>query len=281
MILELLEIVRIIVNTGRGNGHQYAAFALMEELRRLGFRGIFDIQCDDKIGAELDDKYLQPYINTKPLVSPRLIAMIPELQSSPCNEEGAREVPRLGKVKISSYVHKSSLPEVDLTICAADDNYFVGDFSKLPEIYNTKYYISLQPTDWHYFYFVVNKEAVTLYNNNLPKMRLPSSSLCKDLSSVTLSPTEQRILNLINNDKINSQLVYGLYSSNHCIGNDSEGPLYEDSGHLQESTEVKLVIKANIEISHKTGKPSILLLPQEIALDSFFRNNFIVPRTFY
>ena len=68
-----MALIRVVVNTGRGFGHQRAAITLMQKLREMGFKGIFDIQCDDRLGADfMDTKTRAMYRNGEPLVSRQL-----------------------------------------------------------------------------------------------------------------------------------------------------------------------------------------------------------------
>jgi hypothetical protein len=100
-------------------------------------------------------------------------------------------------------------------------------------------------------------------------MRLSSIAAYQlpDISSIPLSITEKRIIDITRNAEVNSQLVYGLYPEMHY---DIESGGMEESGNLDEATEMQRIIEANLSLSQKTGKPSILLLPQTIALDEIF-----------
>ena len=120
-----MAIIRVVVNAGRGFGHQRAAITLMQKLREMGFAGTFDIQCNDKLGAELTNTDTgNIYTNYEPLVSRRLIDMIPVFKSSKPNRDGVRIVAGLGWVKISSLPHDYTrrddlgLPVADLAVCA-------------------------------------------------------------------------------------------------------------------------------------------------------------------
>ena len=44
----------------------------------------------------------------------------------------------------------------------------------------------------------------------------------------------------------------------------------KESGNLDEAIEMQRIVEANLLLDQKTGKPSILLLPQSIALDAYF-----------
>ena len=89
-----------------------------------------------------------------------------------------------------------------------------------------------------------------------------------EISSIALSATEQKILSITSDTKIiNSQLVYGLYPERHF---DIESMGIKESGNLDEAIEMQRIVEANLLLIQKTGKPSILLLPQEVALDANF-----------
>ena len=78
--IDEMDLIRVVVNTGKGFGHQRAAITLMQELREMGFRGTFDIKCDDRLDPDLfNSKYGRMYTNKEPLVSGRLIDMFPGL----------------------------------------------------------------------------------------------------------------------------------------------------------------------------------------------------------
>src|SRR3990167_4085237 len=76
-----MAMIRVIVNFGEGWGHQRAAITLMQKLREMGFNGIFDIQCDDKVGEIMYNGTDRGYCNTIPIVSTTVKKMLPELQS--------------------------------------------------------------------------------------------------------------------------------------------------------------------------------------------------------
>ena len=270
-----MALIRVIVNTGRGFGHQRAAITLMQKLREMGFKGIFDIQCDDRLGADLmNTKTRAMYRNGEPLVSRQLISMIPGFESVESNSDGVKVVNGLGAVKISSLPHdyRSSdprLPEADLAVCAAEDSDILNE-DKKAKIFNATSYIGLEPTDWHQgSCFVTDLDGVVTRLPGASTMRLSSVAAYQlpDISSMPLSATEQRIIDITGNTEINSQLVYGLYPEMHY---DIESGGMKESGNLDEATEMQRIVEANLLLSQKTGKPSILLLPQTIALDETF-----------
>lgn len=270
-----MDLIRVVVNTGRGFGHQRAAITLMQKLREMGFNGTFDIQCDDRIDANLINiKTGKMYKNTEPLVSRQLIGMIPGFESSTPNENGIRFVAGLGNVKISSlphdYISKDSLEflEADLAVCAAQDNVIQEDTKA--KTFNSRSYIGLQPTDWHKgSCFVTDQDSVVIKLPPASKMRLSSMSASQlpDISSIALSTTEGRILDITRGNNINSQLVNGLYPEKHF---NIKSNAIKESGNLDEAIEMQRIVEANLVLSQKTGKPSILLLPQKVALDANF-----------
>ena len=270
-----MAIIRVVVDSGRGFGHQRAAITLMQKLREMGFNGTFDIQCDDRLDVNLMDfKSERMYINREPLVSRQLIGMIPGLESSRPTREGVRNVAGLGAVKISSLPHDYAkrgnigLLIADLAVCAAEDIILQKD--EKAKTFNAVSYIGLEPTDWHYSScFVTDQDGVVTKLPPASTMRLSSAAAYQlpDISSITLSTTEQRIIDITSNADINSQLVYGLYPE---ISYDSDSGGMKENDNLDEATEMQRIVEANLLLSQKAGKPSILLLPQTIALDADF-----------
>ncbi len=270
-----MALIRVIVNTGRGFGHQRAAITLMQKLREIGFKGIFDIQCNDRLGANLINTKTQVmYKNNKPLVSRQLISMIPSLESVKSSLDGVKVVHGLGAIKISSLPHdyQSSdpkLPEADLAVCAANDDDILKK-DEIAKIFNATSYIGLEPTDWHQgSCFVTDLDGVVSKLPPASTMRLSSvaAQQLPDITSMHLSATEQRIIDITGNAEINSQLVYGLYPEKHY---DISSKGMKESGNLDEATEMQRVVEANLLLNQKTGKLSILLLPQTIVLDENF-----------
>ncbi|KTD72720.1 hypothetical protein [Legionella tucsonensis] len=274
--LNEMTLIRVVVNTGRGFGHQRASITLMQKLREMGFKGIFDIQCDDRLGATLmNTKTRKIYRNEEPLVSRQLIGMISRFESANPNREGVRIVTGLGAVKISSLPHDYTsrdnleLPEVDLAVCAAEDK-SIQEEDKKTKMFNAASYIGLEPTDWHQgSCFVTDQDGIVTELPPASAMRLSSAAASQlpDISSITLSAIEQRIIDITSNTGINSQLVYGLYPEKHYS---TESGGIKETGNLDEVTEMQRIVDANLLLSQKTGQPSILLLPQKIALDADF-----------
>lgn len=269
--LSEMQCIRVIVNTGRGFGHQRAAITLMQKLRELGFNGVFDIHCDDRYGATLfNSKTGRMEFNTELIVSQRLFDMIPELKTAPSSSDGIKNVPGLGALKLSSLPPRYEsegvkFSPVDLAVCAADD-FVMFDLDKKANLFNASAYIGLEPTDWHQgkYYVVDQYEIVT----DLPKasqLRLSSKASYEypKLSSIDQTEVNNRILKIATNCQVNTQLVYGLYPEKVA---DMEAGGMTSSGNLDESTELQRIVDANRALGLKVGKPAILLLPQDIAL---------------
>jgi hypothetical protein len=259
-----MECIRVVVSTGRETGHQRAAITAMAKLRSMGFRGVFDIQCNDKVGAELINSQTgHLYINTTPLVSQQLITMIPELASTPPTPQGTRVVPTLGTVTLSSLPFNYetakglTLPPADLVVSAGNDR-----SSYDTSVFNGKSYIGLQPTDWHMgSNLVVDQDGIltTLPTAQIMRLSSETSSRLPDISSTKPSDVEKRVLKAATSPNVNTQLVYGLYPGQAF--NIDLGSL-SDTGHLDQEIEMKRIIEAHLELAKKTGKASLLLLPQ-------------------
>ena len=242
------------------------AITLMQKLREVGFNGVFDIQCDDKLNKMLEDGHL----NKEPVVSKKLIEMIPGFKSSEINSEGVRSVEGLGMLKISSLPgsyrdNNLEFSQADLAVCAAEDETIDG---KKTKILNATSYIGLQPTDWHMGEcFVTDQDNISASLPSSREMRLSSkaSSQLPDISSVAyISKAENIIMkNIVGVDKINSQLVYGLYPDSKY---DVFSNIMKQTGNLDEVTQMSRIVEANLILSKEAKKPSILLLPQKIAL---------------
>jgi hypothetical protein len=273
-----MELIRVLVNTGGNFGHQRAAITLMQKLREMGFGGTFDIQCDDRLGASLFDASARSeIINTKPLVSQKLKSMIPGFEHSPLLPDGTRDIPGIGKVRLSSLPHDYersstfSLTKADLAVCAAEDSLIMKK-EKRPEIFNSSAYIGLEPTDWYQGYcFVVDEDGIVTELASAEESRLSSRTSVQpfDLKSIEISPVEARALDIAANPAVNSQLVYGLFSEFSIDMESSDGRM-ELNGKLDQVTEMQRIVEANLSLSLVSGKPTVLLVPQEIALDSEF-----------
>lgn len=252
-----IECIRVVVRSGRGFGHQRAAITLMQKLRELGFKGTFDIQCENMHARS------------------KLMKMIPGLESSAPLIKGISMLSKLGAIELSSLPDdyeqnpSFSLSPVDLAVCAGDDwTLFTG--GKARELFNAQSYMGLEPTDWHQGHcFVVDQNGILMELPSASKMRLSSraSYQQQDIASVQKSQTEKRILDIVRNKNVNSQLVYGLYPES--IENIETGGM-KPSGNLDEAIEMQRIVDANLALGKKTCKPVILLLPQDIALDPSF-----------
>lgn len=269
-----MALIRVVVNTGRGFGHQRSAITLMQKLREIGFNGTFDIQCNDKLGASLfNSKTGEMYINEEALVSRKLKRMIPEFTTKSTFGDESRICNNLGRLTISSLPPGYSstdcfpLPKADLAVCAGDDS---CDFNldKMAKRFNSGSYVGLQPTDWHLgSCFVVDQDGVVKELPSATTMRLSSmaENQLPDISSLHLSGTEGRVIEISRDENINSQLIYGLYPS---MTYNIEKQRMSESGNLDEAIQMQRIVQANLELSEKSGKPCILLLPQSIALES-------------
>ena len=272
-----MDLIRVVANIGRGFGHQRATITLMQKIREMGFKGTFDIQCNDKLNAKIfrTTKASSMYWNTEPLVSRQLKIMMPDFESAEAGADGVKVVSGLGAVKISSlpfgYETRDdfALPKADLAVCAADDNIPL-QLDTTIKTFNASSYIGLEPTDWHLGRcFVVDHDGVATSLPEASETRLSSDATYQlpDISSIPLSDVESIVVEITYNTDINSQLIYGLYPDKKV---DIERGGMKESGNLDEATEMQRVVEANFALSKKTGKPAILLLPQKIALDDSF-----------
>ncbi len=271
-------LIRVLVDVGRGFGHQRAAITLMQKFREMGFKGVFDIQCNDKLGANLQSTKagrVKEYKNEELLASRQLVSMIPGFELSSPSREGVRTVAGLGAVKISSLPHAYSsrgdlgFSKADLAVCAAEDDPIQRKDTKA-KTFNAVCYIGLEPTDWHKgSCFVTDSDGVVTQLPNASTLRLSSEAAYQlsDISSIRLSETERRIIGITRDAAINSQLVYGLYPGKHYASNCGG---MKESGHLDEATEMQRIVEAHLLLSQKTAKLSVLLLPQDIALNVDF-----------
>ena len=236
-----MNLIRVIVKNGRGFGHQRAAITLMQKLREMGFKGTFDVQCSSRD------------------VKDRVESMI-------------KGVSKL-KISLFSLYEKTNVfkEKADLAVCAADDVTALTEKDTIAKIYNSQSYIGLQPTNWDQgSCFTVDQSGVITTLPSASEMRLSSVASYQqtNINSIKTSDIEKKVLEIVNDSSINSQLVYGLYPEKKI--NKENGRL-EISGNLDEVTEMKLIVDANLKLSQRTGKTAILLLPQEIALDLTFK----------
>lgn len=109
-----MNIIRVIVNDGRGFGHQRAAITLMQKLSEMGFIGTFDVQCSSQRVADKLQSMDKKYSKSK-------ISLLPE-----------------------NYKEKNAFTDqADLAICAADDWTIIGQKDTIAKTYNALSYIGL------------------------------------------------------------------------------------------------------------------------------------------
>lgn len=243
--IENIEEIRIVVLNGRGFGNQKAAITLMQRLRELGFNGTFDV------------RYF-------PGCTERLETLIPEFKASQKHTVNV-ESKSLGKLNLTSLSDNKEeyqLPFALITMVGADD---FGDsfLEKKCEEYNTAYYVGAKPTDFHLGNYAVickdESKGICLDDCD-PRLSVASQS---HINNINMTANETRILALAKDNRVLTQLVYGLY------------PRYERepfsnrqirTGSLGEEEILKRIIKAENEIAKQYNKPLVLLLPQDIPL---------------
>ena len=243
--------IRIFANPGRGYGHQCVVFTLIEKLRDLGFLGVVEILANDKIGNEIWEYNIHSnrmefsYINCDPMVSGVLIKMLPELASSYNHNGKIINVPSLGKVRLLSYHKKMDLPQVDLTICAADD--FCMNVQEKVTEFNTKCYILLQPTDWLATRSIGLGKEIT----QLPEeMRLSCDrELQLPSRPITNNEEEINLLDIVDNPDLCCLFIYGCYFDKPAL-------------HKCNLVSLQLIERAVITIGDDIEKTIVLLLPQ-------------------
>jgi hypothetical protein len=256
-----VDSIRIIINPGRGMGHQKAAITAMHKLREMGFKGFFDIRYEE------ETSFLAQH---GPIVD-RLKILIPGYE--PTNIDGPNNVwtnashADLGAINITrlpavrrgrpiSQVY--NLPRSDLTISAGG----AGKLSGIAcEAYNTEAFISLQPTDWpEQRYVAFEKMAVTLLGDDIRLSAHAETALQEWKPATSVESNIQRICEI---KSLNTQLVYGLYSpsEDEC-----------DSKILSPTGECKNLISAHRILQKEEKKPVVLFFPQAICQDPNFQN---------
>jgi hypothetical protein len=273
--LAAMTTIRVVVSPGRGNGHQRAALTLMLRLRELGFNGAFDVVCKDHLGGNQYDPATDSYftVNT-PDISERVRNMLPNYNTAPEDSAGFKNIPEFGSIRITSLPHDYStimqFIKVDLVVRAAADTEL--DYRADATVFNGTSFISLQPTDWYQGRsYVVDQDGVIFELASAKQSRLATkNSTCTATADIKLTAVEERILTYLQTNNFNTQLVYGLYpSSKYNI----ETRKMETSGNLDEALEVRRIVEANQHLSKITGKPTLLLLPQEVAQDPQFKSS--------
>lgn len=274
-----LPIIRIIINQGRGFGHQRSAITLMQKLRELEFRGEFDIH--------YDESYPLPFASNARNQSSgsngrKIKILIPGFSAKPLNvlDEGQKiEHPVLGKMlvtrlpEIDSKTGSYQLSQVTLAMTSADDWCLLHHDTKA-QLYNCDIYIGLQPTDWKRASRLIstkNKEFEFLASD----LRLSSAYSAKKISvsEMKLSPHEKLVLELCTNPKLNTQLVYGLYPAEE---RDPALSIFkmQPTGSLEPEVECSRLIEAHQQLEN--CKLTVLFFPQEICkkLKNFFDRSF-------
>lgn len=261
LYLSQMDTIRVIVNHGRGFGHQRVAITLMQKFRELGFKGLFDIQCDDR-----------GFSNLKNLVSYRLKQMILGVEKATSDSIVNKQASGLGEITISSLPEREAeLSPVKLVISGAYD--YDDNAQERCKKFNAEAFIQLQPTDWCLgTTYIAYQDGAVINLPSASETRLSSRyNSTLSINDVEKSKKEKHIISIVkNSNAVNSQLVYGLYPSLRFnqFYDGGKGSSLEETGNLDEAKEVICIIKANKELDN--SKPLILLLPQPIALDPEF-----------
>lgn len=271
-----LKEIRIVVNEGRGQGHQRAAITLMEKLRELGFSGVFDVRYHELRGTH-------SYAGQTGRVLESLIpGFHPQDLASDKEDLLIKKNNRLGNIRINRLpAGKFNLSRVDLAMSAGDDHPKEEKYSK----FNSDKYIGLQPTDWDMDSFV--EERGKGRQNLQGGMRLSSKKQCELVPQDQITPTvtERRVLDVVCNGGFNSQLVYGLHPTMGRTQESGEGFVY--SGNADPVSICERLVQAHKETEFSEQKPVVLLLPQDITaqgelflrLDDKFENIHFVDLT--
>lgn len=268
--LESLDCIRVIVNGGRGMGHQRAAITLMRKLREMGFNGLFDVRYNDFFACNW---HTYSQLQNIGYVGKILVQLIPGFKPKSMDSLDAGWEclhPDFGLIRVTrlpsiSLEKNHDLPLVKLTVSGGGDNAFP---EKICDIYCTDYYIQLQPTDWQEesrYIVSKNNEPIYLPNN----LRLSSKNQLTIASlEDKLTPEQINIIQLCENKSINSQLVYGLYPASKL---DPITNRMSNTGSLDPVLECRNLIEAHQIIQKENKKPVILLFPQKISMDSDFQ----------
>ena len=261
------DTIRIIVNSGRGFGHQRAAITLMRRMRELGFSGKFHICYDEKFPYPGDTPEKKKENGS---VGNALAKLIPGFTPHDLSERGIisktlHEMP-LGEVEITrlpdGYHTTYNLEKVSLVMCAASDCSleFRG-----ADIYRGSCFISLQPTDWNFF---KNKTSFIHFQGEERFTKLSDnfrlSSDVSERSTLQLPPPNELEQSLLScNTGFNTQLVYGLYPD---VAPSKYNPhQMEATGNLNPKLLMQNLIQAHAQLT--LSKPSMLIIPQPIIFD--------------
>ena len=287
MRLEDLDEIRIIINPGAGNGHQKANITLMQRLRELGFKGIFDVRYIEAYPLENDRRpkfgifwgminavypenpVLQDIRDEAGAIGRVLHLLIPAFIPNDLTKPDPGQIiddPDLGigKMRITRlprrfYANpKNVLPPTKLTMTAADD---MG----MPEIKKDEQICS---------YFSEKRRTPDVFNTetfaslqptnwkgdkfvreaskidafeNIDKDAILFSHTDLIVDPAKVSPVELKILDLIHHEAYRTQLVY---TSQSDIKKTSPSVLYS------------LLEQAHAPISANNYKPLLILMPR-------------------
>lgn len=267
-----LKNIRILIDQGRGYGHQKAGITLMKKLREIGFAGEFDILYNEsypEAWKHYENKKLGGGNGRK------IEILIDGFKAKPIYEEDNGSYIKnkeLGKIKITRISNKNEdtlgkLEETDLCFCAGSELNFLF-YKKKPKQYVCKNFIQLQPTDWFLGAgrFVVDENEKLDNIDN--KVRLSAKPNNKQFNK---NEFELKIENLAKNS--NSQLLYSLYPNKEIeyewdtrMG--CEIAKQKDAPNLDPKILLERLISAHLKIKQYTPhQPTVLFCPQGIILD--------------
>ena len=276
-----LEIIRIVINIGRGFGHQNAALTLMKNLRSKGFEGTFDILYND---IDKYKEYADPNRNEQiGLFGKNLEKLIDGFEVKRIKDYTPESIEHkeLGKLKITHFPEEGNikLDNVILSMSAANDCP-IFDEAKYKAKFNTENFIQLQPTDWVGFRQVIDKNNNLVWFSNDPRL---SENKKIDYDNAKEVLKNSALSALLDNKKINSQLIYGLYP-------DIDKENYEWNSAAQEYIRkwkkkpnlnplliLSRLIDANLSINDKSEnkKPTIFICPQKIITNSELQDKLL------
>ena len=287
--------IRVILNRGRGLGHQNAAITLMLNLREKGFKGKFDVCYVERFPYIADHKTDEVSYG---YVGKSLEKLIDGFKNPSLDADDNGQLinhPRLGEIEITripilqeeEFFNRREF--VNLEISGANDSI---PFSFRMTKHNSRNRIQLQPTDWSegglvYCSIGRSNENFSLDRDTLNNLRL-SSSRSQDLEIVDddkLKFNEKKLLQLVNDKSRNSQLVYGLYpkifssyryDGGETVYDEKTGKFLEtnirhkredkEQPNIPESVLLSKIVEANLEAlkTDKQHKQTVLLLPQDL-----------------